>query len=132
MRALCDYYYEIPPTRSELKRLLGTCYKTGTYFDDILDTFYYYGIKYTPKKTLSWKDVKKTIKSNNLIFISYQSGPSESHSSLISGYKKEKGVEYVYLCDSWIGEYKIPFSVLKVLMNRDLGPIRALLLKERA
>lgn len=130
MRAVCDYYYEVPPSRYELKKSLKTCHKSGTYFQDILDTFHNYDFKFTQKNALSWADIKRTIKSKNLIFISYQSGPKESHSSIISGYEESKGVKYVYLCDSWTGEIRMPFNVLRVLMNRDLGPTRALLLRE--
>ena len=129
MRAVCDYYYKVPPTRYQLKKTLNTCHKTGTFFENIIDTLSFYNIKFTRKKSISWRDVKRTIDRDDLILISYQSGLREFHSSLISGYKEEKGIEYVFLCDSLIGQYCLPFNLLQVLMSRDSGPTRALVIR---
>ena len=120
MRTICDYYLDSPPSRDKLRAMLKTDKRTGTYFHDIQDTVSELGIKHRYRKTMPFKDIVKTIDSKNLIMFSYQSGVGESHSSIICGYSKRRGVPYVNLCDSWIGHYEIPYTVLNVLFKADI------------
>lgn len=119
MRTVCDYYFYSPPSRQQLKNSLKTTRKSGTFTHDIVKTVKTIGLKHKVNKTLTFNSIKKTIDNNNLILISYKSGPNQSHSSVISGYKIKKGIKYVELTDSWLGYYEIPVSILRVLFKKD-------------
>lgn len=119
VRVVCDYYLNKTPSRKKLKTMLKTGRKTGTDTYSILSTLVKLDIYFDSKKKLTFNNIVKSINKKNLILISYKSAVNESHSSIICGYTKKRGVEYVDLCDSLFGEYKMPFSVLQVLFNED-------------
>ena len=121
MRTICDYYMDTPPSRNKLLKMLKTKKKTGTYIEDILETIKALKIKNKRNTTLTLKSIKKSIDSKNLILISYQSGLKESHSSVICGYARIDKVDYVVLCDSWLGFYNVPIGILRVLFKKDEG-----------
>ena len=123
MRTICDYYLTTPPSRKKLLHMLKTGAKSGTYFGNIVKTAQDIGLKYYQRKTITFKNITKTINSGNLILISYQSGLEESHSSVICGYAERRSVKYAVLCDSWLGYYEMPYSILRVLVKSDSGRI---------
>lgn len=120
VRTILEYYFEKPPTRATIKKKLKTD-SDGTFSEDILEVVSNYNLLFDKVEAddIDDKLLLDTIKNNNLILISYMAGLDESHSSVICGYKKIKGITYTVLCDSWLGYYEIPFSMLKVLMDKD-------------
>lgn len=119
MRTIFDYYFTNPPSRETLKKSLKSQRKVGTYQFDILKTLKLYKFKFKNSRRFNWANITKCLDSNNLILISYMVSLQESHSSVICGYYIKRGVSYIKLCDPWLGYYDIPFSLMKVLINKE-------------
>lgn len=113
-------FYSKRYTRAELLRLLKTHRTRGTNPLNIEKTLLKYDLFFTKKSNLSFSNIKRSIDSRNVILISYMSDINEAHSSIICGYDKRRGIEYVLLCDSLFGIYEMPFSVLRFLFHKDI------------
>ena len=115
IKALIEYYEKGNPSKHKLLRMCRTT-NEGSHYPSAERTLRDYGLS-LESIPFSMNRIKECVKNKEPILVRYSSGTSESHLSIICGWRTYRGTWYVILNDSWLGVYEIPITIFKVLLK---------------
>ena len=111
------HYYMLPITKKEMIRACRAHKSEGSYTNiELTKRLRKIGLNLKRIK-FDYKNIRKTLKNNNPVVVSYLIGNTCAHFSTIIGcWKDNRGIRYCLLNDTYYGKYTIPMAILEYLM----------------